>query len=186
MPSRASGNEDGSSLAQSGDGYTLPLARAPACVSWKRWATSAMPLGGAELGLLEASLGRRLHPTFRELLPEANGLSVFLDAVSIFDLRTSYARGPARSVEPYSLATPNREEGPSDAPSDALIVGCCRWDGSSLYMRTDGRVHRSSRDSARSLNEWSSLETCLFSAVSRLSKMAEAKGRIHPRAPTIP
>ncbi len=146
------------------------------------------PLHQAELEELNKRVGRPVPQVLLELLLQTNGLSLFSDALAIFGLRRDFRRTADAAWQPFDIRTANVQERPSDAPEPAVFFGSYKSDGSLVYMDPDGdQVHRCSRDSARPLNTWKSLDEMLSSEVERLTGLFDSAGRKKdPRQSTAP
>lgn len=137
---------------------------------------------------LEAEAGRRLPDQLSELYSRCNGMILYSGSLSIYGLRTSYARTGDEAWQPFSIAIPNVDERINDADPDAVFFGSYDWDGSFLYTSTNSPVvYRCSRESARPLNKWQSVQEMLLSEVYRLSKLFDRNGKeIDEDVATIP
>lgn len=130
-----------------------------------------------EIDQIEKAVDRKLPTPLKYLFKEANGFKFFGDTLSFFGSRLIQGRSTASSRQPYDISISNIEERPSDAPSDAIFFGCFDWDGSLLYMTLESdEVLLCSRESAKPLFKWHSINDMLKSESARLSKHFDDKG----------
>jgi hypothetical protein len=145
-------------------------------------------LTDAEISELEKSIGREIPSELKAFYKEYNGLDLFSGSISIFGLRKNHARDVSATWQPYDLRTPNIDERPMDATSDMVFFGAYDWDGSYLFVRSDGtNIYRCERDSCKPINSWESVETFLSAETIRLNSLFDASGQqINPDQPTTP
>jgi hypothetical protein len=145
-------------------------------------------LTDAEISELEKSIGREIPSELKAFYKEYNGLDLFSGSISIFGLRKNHARDVSATWQPYDLRTPNIDERPMDATSDMVFFGAYDWDGSYLFVRSDGtNIYRCERDSCKPINSWESLEKFCSAETIRLNSLFDASGQqINPDQPTTP
>lgn len=131
-----------------------------------------------ELKKMEYEAGRSIPKSLMEMYKEANGFKYFFDTLTVYGLRNGAGRSIEASRQPYSIALPNVEERPSDAPTDAFFFGNYDWDGSLLYMKMDDpKVFFCTRESSSPLMHWSSLEEMIYLEATRIRKLYDDKGQ---------
>jgi hypothetical protein len=146
------------------------------------------PLHQAEVEELNKRVGRPVPRPLVELFLQTNGLSLFSDALAIFGLRRDLRRTAYAVWQPFDIRTPNVQERPSGALEKVVFFASYKSDGSLIYMDSDDdQIHRCSRDSAKPLNTWKSLDEMLSSEVERLTLLFDSEGRKKdPRRSTAP
>ncbi len=136
------------------------------------------PIDDQGIARLESDLGGPLPDEFTQFLMRNNGLGIFSYSISIFGLRTSFARTGDAVWQPFSLLTPNIRERPRDAKASFCFMGAYRDDASLLYIdTTDHQVYRCERHSAKPLNRWDDFSTMLESETERISQLFDLEGR---------
>ena len=146
-------------------------------------------LSEEKIDKIRKELGVELPADFIEFLKCANGINIFSDSLSIWGLKTSYARTGDEAIQPYDLVALNNEK-KREIPMNWVIFGSYSWDGSEmLYDIKNGNPHvyRCENSSTKILQEWENLWVWLSSEVERLSKFFDEKGiEYDENIPTIP
>jgi hypothetical protein len=143
----------------------------------------------AKIDEIRTRLRVELPKDFTDFLKCANGINIFSDSLSIWGLRTSYARTGDEAIQPYDLVTLNEEEKGRNQTSQ-LIFGSYSWDGSVMLFDlglSDSKVYRCMNGSLKKIQEWNTLWEWLAVEVERLSRLFDEKGiEYDENNPTIP
>jgi hypothetical protein len=118
----------------------------------------------------------------------SNGLTFFLDTISLFGLRKNPGRQNENAWQPFSILTLNTNERPINAKSGSFFIGNYNYDGSLLFIESRTRkVYRCSSDDATPLNEWQSFNEMLNLEATRITKLFDVHGNeLNPEMPTVP
>lgn len=120
-----------------------------------------------------------VHTDFADFLTRVNGLSVFSGYLSIYGLRSSYARRGDGRWQPFDVRTPNTLERIKHAPQDALFVGSSFHAERLLAISSiSGEVVESTRDQFTILRRWRSFSTMLLGEIERMATFCDAEGSI--------
>jgi hypothetical protein len=135
-------------------------------------------LNDIEISDIESMVKNKIPTSYRNfLLHSSNGLSLFLDTLSLYGLRKKIGRDVENAWQPYSIITPNTIERIGDAKSNHFFIGGYNWDGSLLYIDTKTeKVHRCSNESVSPLNTWDNFEEMITSEVSRIILLFDEDG----------
>jgi hypothetical protein len=146
-------------------------------------------LSDEKIDEIKKEIGVELPVDFIEFLKCANGINIFSDSLSIWGLRTSYARTGDAAIQPYDLVALNQEK-KGKIPTDWIVFGSYSWDGSEMLYdikSSNSKVYRCENGSKKILQEWETLWAWLSSEVERLSKLFDEKGiEYDENTPTIP
>ena len=163
--------------------------RAP-LVGPEAWVHSVYPvLTESELNMFQKQLDLQIPEEYLVFLTEcSNGLSLYLDSLSLYGIRKNIGRNIENVWQPYSIFTPNVEERISNADPKLFFFGGYNWDGSLLYFdQSTNLIHRCSNESIEPLNTWSNFGLWLSSEVNRISLLFYPNGvQKNNLEPTIP
>lgn len=153
------------------------IGRAPH-VGKEAWLHSIYkPITEKEVVEMNSKLCIKIPKVYEEFLKICNGVSIFCRTLSLFGYRYNYIRDLENVWQPFSLITANNNERPFDAITNHFFFGFYNWDGSILYIDTNtSKIHRCSRESVKSLNEWENFEDMLISETDRILGLFDKKG----------
>lgn len=143
------------------------------------WLHNIYPiLSNEDTTAIEKKIGIKIPSSYKDfLLQYANGLSIFIDTLSLFGLRKRIGRGIEDAWQPYSIFTPNIDQRPVDALPYHFFIGCYNWDGSLLYINVNtNKVHRCTNESVVILNTWNNFEEMLLNETKRISLLFDKYG----------
>ncbi|PQV64820.1 hypothetical protein B1R32_10387 [Abditibacterium utsteinense] len=136
-------------------------------------------LNTKEISWLAQHFPRDLPTDLKDFFLLANGIDVFIGALSIFGLRRNYIRTVEESRQPFSIVIPNTFERPSNLSLDLLIIGYSSTDGSHYVINSvSNKVSRLHQRSFRQIAGWENLWVMLLEEITRLQKEFESgKGK---------
>ena len=110
----------------------------------------------------DLKLSQSLEPLYRF----CNGLSLFLDCLSIFGIRSHYNRDLSAQFQPFDLKSHDKEHReiwhrlPKANTDTRVFFGSYSWDGSGIYATFDDfKIYRVKRDDYKPSNTWIDIET---------------------------
>lgn len=117
---------------------------------------------------------------FKEFLRYTNGINIFSDSLSIWGLRTTYARTGDEAIQPYDLIELNKER-TKKTPSTWLYFGSYSWDGSIVLFDLNensktNKVYLCERRTDNLLKEWPDFWSWFTSEVERLGGLFSING----------
>lgn len=136
------------------------------------------PATQEQLDILD-SLPIPVYPEYLSLCAQANGLHLFSGHLSIYGVRSSYARTGEARRQPFAIRLPNTLERIPEAPRDALFVGTNPFKGSRFaLLGNSGEVVESELNRFSVLRHWRSLSEMLLHEVERLASRCDSQGYI--------
>ncbi len=137
---------------------------------------------------IKEKIGIELPSDYCEFLTYSNGINIFSDSLSVWGLRTSYARTGDAAVQPYDIIELNKEKR-GKIQSNCLVFGSYSWDGSEMLYNLENdntKVYRCENSSTKVLQEWETIWIWLYSEVDRIGKLFDTNGiQYNDNIPTI-
>ena len=117
-----------------------------------------------------------------------NGAMFFSGSIELHGVRTRpLTRIGDDAWQPFDITELNQDERPPNAPLDIFLFGSYNWDGSLLFLDSNGKVFVCQRKDVTPFAEWASLELMISSEIIRLAQFFDERGRlIDKTAPRIP
>jgi hypothetical protein len=122
--------------------------------------------------------GVRLPGQLRQLYRECNGFSIFANSLSLYGIRTHYARDDSARFQPFDLATHHSEcihsfhRGSAAETDEGIFFGSYSEDGSHVFTTPySPQVHRVLRGSTRIVNSWPDLVSFLTTEYDRIDHL---------------